>query len=103
MNDLFPVRSKKRIPVPSNLKSYISGIRYQRVNTMNTFPARMLSVFIFLVFSVFSQTYTTNFDIGENPIFEGGKWTHTDATQDAYDGDGNIARNWLYPEKSRRR
>jgi hypothetical protein len=43
---------------------------------MNPFMTRLLCVAIFLYTAGFSKTYTTNFDGTENPLSEGGVWSH---------------------------
>jgi hypothetical protein len=43
---------------------------------MNRFICGLLSVSIWLPASVFAQTFTTGFDGTENPLSEGGAWSH---------------------------
>jgi hypothetical protein len=50
----------------------------------------LLSVLLFPL-SGFSQTYTTNFDLTENPISESGRWFHHDATLTVVRTTGGVA------------
>ena len=43
---------------------------------MNAFPPKWLGAALLLAAAGFSQTYTTSFDGTENPLSEGGVWSH---------------------------
>jgi hypothetical protein len=58
---------------------------------MDYSSTKLLLPVIFLFTFGFAQTYTTNFDLAENPISEGGKWMHKDATLTLVKTTGGIA------------